>query len=92
MTLKEARQLQAEIKAAFYHCAVPLGWGPDGYWCQTYGTRGAVTHHDRAGFRKWHADNLRRRRKIHREYEAMCRRRDTRTPIERMIDKACGLP
>jgi hypothetical protein len=87
MTLKEARALQAQIKRWNYHCTVPLGWGPDGYWCQITGLR----FFSEAEARKHHAKRLRERRKSLREYEAAHRKRDTRSPIERMVDRACGL-
>jgi len=97
MWLTEARALQKDIKAAGYHCIVPLGHGPDGYWCQTFtsnesGGLVARRHSSRADFRKFHIENLRRRRQIMREYERLRGLRDTRTPIERMIDEACGVP
>lgn len=87
MTLKEARSLQKQIHKWGYACTVPLGHGPDGYWCQVTQNQ----FRSEAEARRHHAKRLRERRKIMREYEAMSRRRDTRSPIERMIDQACGI-
>lgn len=89
MTLKDARSLQKQIHVWGYACTVPLGWGPDGYWCQISSRR----FYSEVEARAHHAMRLRERRKAMREYEAMLRpRRDTRSPIERMVDAACGVP
>ena len=90
MTLREARELQAEIRDKWgYHCTVPLGWGPNGYWCQISTTVGDVRLKSRGEARKYRADSLRRHRKALRDLRP---KRDTRTPLERMIDQACGVP
>lgn len=98
MNLKDARTLRDEIRAYGYHCTVPLGYGPDGYSAFIFGA-GPIEFKTRAAFRKHHAIRLRHRRQTDREIEkaggldAIIRRaqgrRDTRSPIDRMIDEAC---
>ena len=91
MTLREARELQAEIRDKWgYHCTVPLGWGPNGYWCQISTSVGSGRFMNRAEARKYRADSLRRHRNAMRELSKPLVR-PARSPIERMVDRACGL-
>lgn len=92
MTLKDARAFRAYIHSkCSVNCTVPLGLGPDGYFPRSVLSTGRHDWTSRAEFRTWLARNIRERRRITRDYERMTRRRDIRSPIERMIDTACGL-
>jgi hypothetical protein len=96
MTLKEARALRDYIHSKnSINCTVPLGHGPDGYFPRSdMGAAGPRDWKSKQEFRDWHAQYLRRQRKIMREYHAMLARqsmRRARSPIELMVDRACGL-
>jgi hypothetical protein len=86
MTLQEAKALRDEIRE-HYHCIVPLGFGPGGYVARIFGLEGAIDFHTRFQYRAWHVRRLRERRAQLREW-AMPQKR--RSPIEIMIDRACG--
>jgi hypothetical protein len=85
VTLKEARALQKEIP---HYCTVPLGHGPDGYYVQMPPNpdRPDARFHSRA---EWAAWDALMQQKWSAEKVPL---RDTRSPIARMIDQACGLP
>lgn len=89
MTLKDAKALRDEIRGYGYHCIVPLGHGPDGYTPRI----SSRSFNTREEFRKYHAMRLRERRLAQREYERQLSRLRSRprSPIEMMVDKACGL-
>ena len=94
MTLTDARTLQQEIRTAHYGCIVPLGYGPHGYFCRIFGT-GPIDFHTRQAFRTHHAHRLRESRnavRAARDRQQNTSRLRGRPPIERMIDRACGLP
>ena len=94
MLLKDAKALRNEIRAEGPHCTVPLGQGPSGYFARIFHgfSDGVWKHTDfrsrgewlnyRRGMRLRHAESLRL---------AEARAARTRTPIEVMIDRACGL-
>lgn len=89
MTLKDARVLQAFIQRSGYHCTVPLGRGPDGYQPRIFGARDECTEFATVvDFRRHHAMRLRQRRAVARA--ARRPQRDRRSPLDRMIDEACG--
>lgn len=90
MTLKDAKALRDYIRSKGYHCIVPLGHGPAAYAPEISGPRSFQT---RAAFRAHHAMRLRERRQALRAYLALVARRPAlnRSPIEMMIDRACGL-
>jgi hypothetical protein len=92
MKLPAARALQAKIKAAGPHCIVPLGHGPAGYFCRIFTSEGPRDFHGHCGWGTYHRASLKRRAKAHEEYERMLSQmRRPRSPIELMIDRACGL-
>lgn len=92
MILASARVLQAKIKEAGLHCIVPLGHGPDGYFCRIFTDKGTK---DLASVRDWvkyRRASMKRRAKALADYELlMTQMRRPRSPIELMIDRACGL-
>lgn len=95
MTLKDARAFRDYIHSKnSINCTVPLGFGPDGYLPMSVLRNGPHRWESRAEFRKWVAQYIRERRRIMREYNAMEARkriRPARSPIELMVDRACGL-
>lgn len=93
MTLKEARTFRDYIHSkCSVNCTVPLGLGPDGYFPRSVLSTGRHDWTSRAEFRHWLAGHLRDQRRIQREYERSLRPiRRARSPIELMIDRACGL-
>jgi len=94
MKLKEAREFRDYIIAKVgVNCTVPLGFGPDGYFPRSILSTGPHDWKSRAEFRKWAADHLRKRRRIMHDYNEMMARKNrrARSPIELMIDRACGL-
>lgn len=92
MTLKDARQLRDYIHSKdSINCTVPLGHGPCGYFPQSILSTGPRDWTSRQDFRDWLATRIRERRVIQRQYDAVMRRpQRARSPIEMMIDKACG--
>jgi hypothetical protein len=92
MTLKDAKALRDEIISwDGTHCTVPLGFGPDRYFARIFRFEGPVDFHARAEFRTYKARQLREHRAKLRMYDALERIRPPRSPIELMIDRACGL-
>ena len=95
MTLKDAKAFRDEIIAKTgVNCTVPLGFGPDGYFPRSILSAGPHDWTSRAEFRKWAADHFRARRRAIRAYNQMMLRgrlRKARSPIEMMVDRACGL-
>lgn len=97
MTLQAARALQKVIQGPGFglHCIVPLGHGPAGYFCRIFTNSGQVDFHDSEAAAAYRRRMKRRQAKAHREYLRMQReilaRRDRRSPLDRMIDQACGL-
>jgi hypothetical protein len=97
MTLVNAKKLRDEIRAKGYHCVVPLGFTPRRYFCVIFHAKAGklvpMYFRSRASFRKHHAQALRNSRRIMRFYHEMQRRTqwETRSPLEFMIDRACGL-
>lgn len=93
MTLKDARGLRDYIHSKnSVNCTVPLGFGPDGYFATSILHTGARQWQSRKDFRVWLAQHIRECRRIHREYERVMRApQRRRSPIDLMIDRACGL-
>lgn len=95
MTLTDARQFRDYIHSKnSINCTVPLGFGPDGYFPCSIMKTGQRFWKSRAEFRKWAADDLRNSRRIMRDDNDMMWRRNkpkARSPIEIMVDRACGL-
>ena len=82
MTLIDARKLRDEILATGIYATVPLGHGPDGYWAQIVSSVGDGIFHSLEDFEQYRKESLARRfKELH----------PARSPIEMMIDKACGL-
>lgn len=96
MTLKDAKTLRDEIQQ-HYHCIVPLGFRPDRYFTRIYTSDGngglaPIDFHARPEYRMFRAKRLRDHRAKMRMYEAAERALSRpRSPIELMIDRACGL-
>ena len=89
MTLTEAKALRDEIRSRGYHCIVPLGHGPAGYFARIFRTAvERIDFHDRASFRSHHARRLWKRRAFMRTLDQPAR---ARSPIESMVARACGL-
>jgi hypothetical protein len=82
MTLQAARALRDEILADGTHCVVPLGHGPDGYWAQIVTTVGDGIFHSDEQWQEYRKEREARRFRI---------MHPARSPIEMLIDKACGL-
>lgn len=94
MTLKDARAFRDYIHSKYsINCTVPLGFGPDGYFPMSVLSNGPHRWESRAEFRNWLAVRLRENRRNLRAYLAMEARRlrPARSPIELMVDRACGL-
>lgn len=90
MVLAEARKLRDEIRAAGLHSIVPLGHGPDSYFARIFTDSGSVDFSGRAPWRLWKAERAKRLRDSERAAAKLDLRRP-RSPIEMMIDRACGL-
>ena len=94
MKLADARCLRDKIREhAGYHCVVPLGYGPDGYFARIFSSGGngmlvPVNFHARAEYRAHYAMRLREGRAVSRMFAKPPKRR---SPIEIMVDRACGL-
>ena len=89
MTLQEARTLRDEIRDAGLHCVVPLGFGPNGYFARIFGGFPVAPKdfHDRQTWVEYkEASDKRRARDMARWNGGR-----PRSPIEIMIDRACGL-
>lgn len=93
MTLAEARAWRDEIRGTDAAATVPTGYGPDKYFVQVW------TREHPQGERLTTANEciafiarvVQHRTDHERLVAALTAPRDTRSPIERMIDKACGL-
>ena len=82
MTLKEAKVLRNRIYSGGLHCTVPLGHGPCGYFARI------ITHEGPRDFQSWtEYDQYRKERNAKRAAKLA----PPRSPIEHMIDRACGL-
>ena len=86
MNLKDARELRDKIKESGVHCVVPLGFGPDGYWTEIMTTdRGQVIFWSEADWKNYER---------YRDAVAAIawkRMHGRRSPLEMMIDQACGV-
>jgi hypothetical protein len=80
MTLKQARALRDTIRDRGIHCTVPLGNGPAGYFARIWGINGQRDFRSLAEWREYDRERLSRK---------LASR--PRSPIELMIDRACGL-
>lgn len=86
MKLKQARRLRDFLRKHGIKCTVPLGYADDGYfvqWCQ-YGTQMRFY-----SVEEYNAHVMEQHRRLQ-EFADRNVPRDTRSPIERMIDQACG--
>ena len=90
MTLTDARKLRDEIRAAGLHCIVPLGHGPDGYFARIFTDTGPVDFPGLAPWRLWKSERAKRVRESERR-PARLEHGRPRSPLELMIDRACGL-
>lgn len=85
MNLKDARILCNKIREWGAHCVVPTGFGPDGYWAEIQTSDfGQVTFFSESDWSKY---------KSYREAAAAMawkRQNGRLSPLEMMIDKACG--
>lgn len=86
MTLKEARALRDTIRATGIWSVTPTGHGPDGYFARIWGVNG---QQDFRSPGEWAAYVRERDERRRREQAAL--RRPPRSPIEILIDRACGL-
>jgi hypothetical protein len=94
VTLKDAKALRDYIHSKnSINCTVPLGHGPDNYFPRSIMRDGPRDWKSRAQFRLWHALHIRERRRIERDYKRVMNGQSQRrrSPIELMIDRACGL-
>lgn len=90
MTLKDAKVLRDEIKrVSGFHCIVPLGHGPDSYFARIFSFE-KIDFYDRASFRRYRAQQIRTKRALELEWAKRERRR-ARSPLDIMIDRACGV-
>lgn len=95
MTLKDAKKLRDEIREYGLHSIVPLGHGPDGYFARIFtnkGDRDFRTRRAWLAYRRQSDKEQRERAKLIARYELAYQLRSRpRSPIEIMIDRACGL-
>lgn len=100
MTLIQAKALRDEITAKTgAYCTVPLGYKPDRYFCRIFrsewsatgGPSGPAHPIDFQNRQEWLIDfeDQQRRKRERDEYFARQRRRAL-SPIEMLIDQACG--
>jgi hypothetical protein len=93
MKLSDARKLRDEIRERGLHCVVPMDGadlGPDRFTPCIFNDDGPLVFASRQEWLKYEVGITRREEKAMDDYERSMRR-DTRTPLERMIDNACGL-
>lgn len=88
MTLTDARALRDTIRLADLHSVTPLGFGPDRYFARIWTAGGAKDFHSPEGWAEY--DRQRQDRVRRSEHAARVLERP-RSPIEIMIDRACGL-
>lgn len=101
MTFKEAHELRRYILSKnSLACTVPTGGrSPDNYFATSYMKDGPREWQSKQEFRDWLAKRRRTDRKQLREWMRLTNgtgdwreiRRRPRSPIELMIDRACGL-
>lgn len=97
MTLTEARRVRDFFRSRRIHSIVPLGHGPDGYYAEIIasdiGERGyrKMPFGSMAEARSHVAMRLRWERAFKRECLEFENRKPPRSPIDVMIDRACGL-
>ena len=92
MKLADAKALRDEIRAAGLHCIVPLGHGPDRYFARIFGPRAKPTDfHTREAWHAFEEERGRQRRELVDQFNRFEVPRRPRSPIEIMIDRACGL-
>lgn len=99
MKLADAKKLRDEIRAYGIHCIVPLGFKPDQYFARIFVWNGTATvPKDFATRRQWRVyrkvcDKERRERAewVARHGLGGWPGSRPRSPIELMIDRACGL-
>lgn len=96
MTLKDARALRDEItKGDGLHSVVPLGRGPDGYFARIWGAKGQTDFHSRREWLAYRKGVRARRAAVLKDAEYFRDHGFTlpkpRSPLDLMIDRACGL-
>ena len=92
MKLKDARRLRDFLRGKGIRATVPLGYAPDGYGV-------VIVSRDEGRLRfdspdDWNAYARRKNERERRLLDEWCERhnlRPARSPIEIMIDRACGL-
>ncbi len=94
MTLKDAKALRDKIRGDGHHSIVPLGYGPGMYFATIYTmltpmgrAANELRFYSEAAHRSYTEMAVRVRERRLRMIEPPRRR----SPIEMMIDKACGL-
>lgn len=94
MELKAAKALRDEIKLAGYDCIVPLGYGPRGYFARIFGaTNKPRDFRTLRVFRRFRLKRKMEAERAQHEYVKLMlqQRYPARSPIEMMIDDACGI-
>lgn len=89
MTLKDARAVRDLVRRYGVACTVPLAHASGRYVARIWCVGSARDFISMQEARDYIAGMLRRRRRV-RDEMARAVRRDTRSPLERMIDRACG--
>ena len=90
MTLLEARRARDYLRKHGYKCTVPLGHGGpngDGYFLSVKLNGKAVRFYTTE---EWNAHAMKQNQHVA-DYVARYRVADTRSPLDRMIDEACGV-
>ena len=83
MTHQKAKALRNRILATGLHCTVPLGYGPKGYFARIFTNKGGeLVPLDFKTYTAWE------KYKKARDAKGMPR---PRSPMEAMIDRACGI-
>jgi hypothetical protein len=90
MTLSEARALRDLIRTDGPFCTVPLGNGPDGYFARIFTSHGSESG---AAIAKDFRSESEYRDYVAERDQAKAKRfiRPAASPIEMLIDSACGL-
>lgn len=90
MTLSDARHVRDRIRESGIHCTVPTGYAPDGYFARIITPRepgGVKDFYSEKEWVAWRVKSLRSDIKRRRELDERLR---PRSPIEILIDRACG--
>lgn len=90
MLLQDAKKLRDEIRRVGLHCIVPLKHGPDRYFARIFTVDGPVDFRDRKGWLGYRKGYEKRKREGERAARLLTLP-PPRSPLELMIDRACGL-